>query len=326
MTKALLDHRVLFVTGKGGVGKTTISCALALCAARQGKRVLLVETGSKENMSFIFGTHAIGYDPVEVYPGVQAMFLDPYEALTEFLAHQIRIRMIAKTVVNNRVFRYLTEVAPGWRELITLGKVWITEQGTGKRGDRPHYDLIIVDSPATGHGLGLLRVPQVLLDTLAFGPIKHYTGKVQKLLADEERTRLCVVTLAEEMPVAETLELIQTVHDTVKVPMGPVFVNAVYPEIFAYGLKGRTKKLLQNSEAMALLEKALGGKITAGEIEGCAGSLAARRQLHERHIRVLTEKVGKGLLVLPYMFTEYFDVRDLEDLSAAIDEGLKESS
>lgn len=326
MQTGLFERRVIFVTGKGGVGKTTVSCALALCAARRGKRVLLVETGPKENMSFIFGTDPVGYQPLEVYPGVLALFLEPYAALTEFLQHRFYIGGLARRFVNNRMFRYLAEVAPGWRELITLGKIWTREQAkTGRKG-RPVHDLIIVDAPSTGHGLSFLRVPQVLLDTLAFGPIKHYTGLVQKMLEDPELTSLNVVTLAEEMPVAETTELIQTAHQTVRVPLGLVFANAVYPEVFGWGGKTRFRKLDTDDLFQAELDLALGEKVSAADVLSCARSLARRRELNEHYLRQLKQQVELPVVELPYMFTEHFDVRDLEELSKRIDQALENGS
>ena len=320
----LLDRRVLFVTGKGGVGKTTVSCALALSAARRGKRVLLVETGPKENLSFLFGTGPIGYEPVEVYPGVRALHLDPYEALTEFLTHEIRIRMIARSFVRNRVFRYLAEVAPGWRELITLGKIWVEEGRLDPKTRSPRHDLVIVDAPATGHGIGLLRVPRVLLDTLSFGPIKHYTARVEDLLEDPRRTAVVVVTLAEEMPVNETAELVATARETVRVPLGVVFANGVYPEVFPRGTKGTAQAFIADPDAVARLDRALGPGLDAGDVIRCARSLAERYELNRRYLKLLAERVSLPILVLPYLFTEQFDVRDLEELSREVDRALED--
>ena len=322
----LLDRRVVFVTGKGGVGKTTVCCALALAAARRGKCVLLVETGPRENMSFLFGTGPIGYEPVEVYPGVRALFLDPYDALTEFLNHEIHVKLIVRTFVRNRVFRYLAEVAPGWRELITLGKIWVEERRVDPRTKRLQHDLILVDAPATGHGISLLRVPQVLLNTLAFGPIKRYTAEVAALLEDPRRTSLCVVTLAEEMPVNETAELIAAARQTVRVPLGVVFANAVYPEVFPRGTKGRAQDFMADPAAVARLDRALGPDVAAQDVIRCARSLAERYELNRRYLKLLAERVSLPILVLPCLFTEKFDVRDLEELSREAERALEDGA
>jgi len=319
MKRDLFDRRVLFVSGKGGVGKTTVSCALALCAARRGKKVLLVETGNSENISFIFGLDRIGYQPQEIYTNVFAMLLEPYAALAEYLMGQIHIRMLVRRFVDNRMFRYLAEVAPGWRELITLGKIWVMERERVRKTDAPLYDLLIVDLPATGHGISFLKVPQAVLDTLSFGPVKKYTTEVQRMLTDAQRTALCAVTLAEEMPVNETLEIVEAAEGDLRIPFGLIFVNAVYPEVFGYGQKGRYRKLSTDQGMIERLDGLLGNSLHAADVLGCADSLTKRRALNERYIKRLQEIPGRETVVLPYVFTEALDVRDLEEFSRILE-------
>jgi anion-transporting ArsA/GET3 family ATPase len=228
----LLSRRLLFVTGKGGTGKTSVAAALGVAAARAGLETVVVELGEKEILPALLCGESgppeagDGRTPVPVGPGLYTLRLDPLEALCEYLEIQLRVRAVVNGVVRSPAFGQLLAAAPGWRELITLGKLWHLETHT--REDRPRWDLLIVDAPATGHGLALLSTPQLVIDTVRMGPLRRHTEWVQGLIEDGRRTLILPVTLAEELPVKETLELCAGV-EALGLSVGPLIANCIEP-------------------------------------------------------------------------------------------------
>lgn len=229
MTEALtslLDRRLIIVSGKGGVGKTAIACALAEAARRAGQRVLLAETSPIEAIAARFEREPkpLGYAGRRLAPGLEAMRIDPHEALADYVRLQTRMGLITDRVLQTQAFRELLEAAPGWRELIVLGKTWHLEQQKDRRG-RPTYDLIVIDAPATGHGLTFLDVPRVVQNAIRTGPLTRHAGWVEEMVHDRARTLLLPVTLPEELPVSETIELVARARDEIDIGIDRVVVN-----------------------------------------------------------------------------------------------------
>ena len=168
----LLDFRLVVVTGKGGAGKTVVCCELAEAARLAGRRVLLAETAATESVARLFETDpsALGYGGRELRPGLFALRIDPHDALADYARVQIGLRALTDRVLKMTTFQQLLKAAPGWRELIILGKIWHLEQKTDASG-RPLYDLLIVDAPSTGHGLTFLDVPRVMAAGKVAGPM-----------------------------------------------------------------------------------------------------------------------------------------------------------
>src|SRR5439155_8747052 len=167
----LLDKRLVFVTGKGGVGKTTVSGCLALIAARRGKRVIVCEVAQEER----------GHDEVEIAPNIHSIAIDPEHAMREYLTDQVG-QTFSRLMTSSRIFMYLAAAAPGMRELLTIGKVWDLAQLDQRRtGDTP-YDLVLLDAPATGHALGMLRTPRTFRDVARVGPISRQAGRIAGFL------------------------------------------------------------------------------------------------------------------------------------------------
>src|SRR3954471_976481 len=169
----LLDKRLVFVTGKGGVGKTTVAACLARVAAERGKRVLVCEVAAEGS----------SHDEGEVAPGIHAIAVDPEAAMREYLTDQVG-GALSKVMTSSRIFMYLAAAAPGLRELLRIGKVWELAQLDRRRtGDTP-YDLVILDAPATGHALGMLRTPRTFRDVARVGPISRQAGRIDAFLTD----------------------------------------------------------------------------------------------------------------------------------------------
>ena len=225
---SLLERRLLIVTGKGGVGKTTVATALARVAAGRGLDTVVVEVTDPPTVPALLGAGAVATqrEPQELAPHLFWLRIDPLDALSEYLELQLPVARVVRRVVRNAGFRRLLEAAPGWRELITLGKLWYLE--TRVDAGRPRWDLLIVDAPATGHGLSFLSVPTVVTDTVRLGPLRRHTEWVQQMLRDPARTLVVPVTLPEELPVKETLELRERVRE-LGLAAGPLLANGVEP-------------------------------------------------------------------------------------------------
>lgn len=218
----LLDKRLVFVTGKGGVGKTTVASCLARIAARRGKRVIVCEIAREER----------GHDEAEVAPNIHSIAIDPEQAMREYLSDQVGARL-SRLMTSSRIFSYLAAAAPGMRELLTIGKVWDLAQLDRRRtGDTP-YDLVILDAPATGHALGMLRTPRTFRDVARVGPISRQAGRIDAFLTDGALTGIVAVAAPEEMPVNETVDFIEALGADFGIAPDAVVVNGVYPERFS---------------------------------------------------------------------------------------------
>ncbi len=226
----LLERRLLIVTGKGGTGKTSVAASLASVAAQRGIDCVLVETaGSSELAELICDgppPPGDGREPVRISRHLFFLRIDPETALREYLELQLRARPLVPIVMRTPGFRSLLAAAPGWRELITLGKLWHLE--TRVANGRPRWGLLVVDAPSTGHGLSFLSVPKVVVGTVRLGPLHRHTLAVQELLTDSARTLIVSVTLPEELPVRETLELAARIAE-LGLAAGPVIANAIEP-------------------------------------------------------------------------------------------------
>jgi anion-transporting ArsA/GET3 family ATPase len=277
------------VTGKGGVGKTTVASCLARVAARRGKRVIVCEVAADER----------GHDEVEIAPGIHSIAVDPEHAMREYLADQVG-GALSKVMTSSRIFTYLAAAAPGLRELLTIGKVWDLAQLDQRRtGDTP-YDLVILDAPATGHALGMLRTPRVYRNVARVGPISRQAGRIDSFLADPELTGIVAVAAPEEMPVNETIEFIVALGDEMAMKPDAVVVNGIYPEHF------------RDAEVAAI--EALG--IDTPRVRA-ALSEARRARHHRNQVRRLRRRAPA--ITLPFLFQAQLDGAGVEQLSRVLE-------
>ncbi|MFK7930169.1 MAG: ArsA family ATPase [Myxococcota bacterium] len=203
----LFDRKLLFVIGKGGVGRTTVAITLAMAAARRGKRVGLLELYGNNEVGRRYGLTERSYAPREVVPGVKHQSLTPYECLDDFGRQKLKVGALVKVLFNNRVFHAFVDAVPGLHDLFQLGK--INNLAVSPHRKDPVYDIIIIDAPATGHGLTLLDAAGSMSEMVGGGLVGDEAGDIQALVRDPTRTGLVLATLPDELPVNESLELIE---------------------------------------------------------------------------------------------------------------------
>jgi len=227
----VFDRRFLFVTGKGGVGKSLISAALAVRAAQQGERTLWVEMSESPRGGHFFPNFEPCYDLAPIRENLWGMNLRVQPAIEEYLAVAFKLPFLTRMIARNTLFQVLTGALPGLDSLIPLGKIWY-ELGR-RRGRKPYWDRIILDAPATGHALAMLRFPQAALDIVSSGNVADRAREIDAILADTELTGLIAITSLEELPVDETVDLLSRVHAETAYRFDGVVCNQVLPDIGA---------------------------------------------------------------------------------------------
>ena len=293
----LLDKRLILVTGKGGVGKTTVAAALGLKAARAGRRTIVCEVAEQDRLAGLFDEEPDGYRERELGSGLFGISIDPERAKKEWLEYQLKSGALAGLLGGSRIFQYLTAAAPGLTELVTIGKVWELAQLQRKTRGAAPYDLVIVDAPATGHGIAMLRAPQTFSEVARVGPIHRQAGYIHRFLTDPASTGVLTVALPEEMPVNETLDLGGRLHDEMGMGIDRIVVNQVLPERFTAA--------------------------EAEQLEAVDGSLAVRAALTEyrrarvqrSQLRRLRRAADAPVSTLPFLFTSDFGRDQLETLA-----------
>jgi anion-transporting ArsA/GET3 family ATPase len=202
----LLDHRILLVTGKGGTGKTTVAAALGLWAARSGRRTLICETKGAEAIGPLFHRPSVGYSPTALHPNLFVMSITSKAAIEDYVVQQIKVRQLYRLVFRNRVMAPFIDAVPGLHDAVHLGKVFDLIGEQNKNG-ASKWDLVIVDAPATGHGLHMIRAPRAMMELTRTGPIFEGVRIVDEVMSDPNTTGILATCLPEEMPINETISL-----------------------------------------------------------------------------------------------------------------------
>jgi len=228
---SILERQLLVVTGKGGVGKTTIAAALGLLAARAGRRTIVVEVGQESQLPRLFGVVPSAPGTATLLgPGLSSISVDPDRALLEWL-QALGGRVSGRVLASSGTFQYFAAAAPGAKELVTMVKVWQLTRGAARRGTRGN-DLVVLDAPATGHALGMLSSPRTFGAIARVGPIAGQTRQLQELLQSPSRSGYLAVALGTEMAVTEALELEDALQGRLGRSLDAVVVNALLPRRF----------------------------------------------------------------------------------------------
>ncbi|MCX5867128.1 MAG: ArsA family ATPase [Proteobacteria bacterium] len=224
---------LLIISGKGGVGKTTVSAALGLALARTGKRVLLVEVRGENRIPPLFEKSPAGYAEKEIAPNLYSISVTGEDAAREYLKIRLIVKLAYETLIEHPLFQFVIEAIPGLADLFSLGKIWDLHRFGHQRQKRWRYDYIILDSPPTGQGIPFLRAPEVIISTLRLGPVVMEARKIQKLLSDKSQTRLLIMTIPEEMAVSEAIEYWKRAKNELDILLGPLIINNVLPGLFS---------------------------------------------------------------------------------------------
>jgi anion-transporting ArsA/GET3 family ATPase len=297
---ALEQRRFYFVTGKGGVGKTTVTAALALALAARGNRVLVALCNADERISPLLGSRPVGDTLSELCPGVWGVNLRPELALEEYGRMVLRVGRLADAVFDNQYVQAFFRATPGLHEWAMLGKAWW--HTTELDGARPRFDVVLLDAPATGHGLDMLRVPKVILDVVPPGLLRQEAGKAWDMFCDPSQAGVLLVTLPEEMPTTETVELAKAVRE-LGLPIAATFVNGVLPRLFG---SDERALLLADRDLLSIdapLRRAHAGRL--GLV--AAARRAVRERIQAENERRTVEALrhlapGAAVLTLPFLF------------------------
>lgn len=312
-----LDRRLLFFTGKGGVGKSTVAAATAVHAAEHGKRVLLVEVDDKGNAAALFEHAPVGFDPVEVHPGVHAMQMRTEASLREYLKVNLRVPVFGRLGPIAHMLEFVANAAPGVKEILTIGKIcWEVRESIEGRAD---WDLVVVDAAATGHVVAQLDSPRAIRELVQVGPVRTQTEWMMELLADPSITALNVVTTPEEMPINETIELVTTVRDELQVPLGVIVVNRVLPEPLTRTDAPVFAALRTAAGTDALREVVGEGAEAVLDATGLAIALRRSRAVHLTRLR---EELDLPTINLPYLFVRDHGLRVTRMVADALAAGV----
>lgn len=305
--------RLVIVAGKGGVGKTTVSAALAHAASKQGLSSLIIEVEGKSGLAAMFDQPSFSYEEVELLPAsadrdrgaVRARTLTPDDALLDYL-QSAGMNRISKRLLASGALDMVSTAVPGIRDILVLGKVKQLERATAA-------DLLILDAPAAGHAISFLQSASGLADAVRLGPINTQARDVLDLLGDPSRCQVVLVTLPEETPVNELIDTAYQLEDRVGVSLGPVVVNGVYADL--PGLIAEPATAAEDA----------GASLRPGEAEALRSAAEFRRErtaLQRQQTARLLESLPLPQLQVPYVFDAEIGPAQLDQLADSLLRGI----
>jgi anion-transporting ArsA/GET3 family ATPase len=310
---ALFERRLLIVAGKGGVGKTTMACALSLLAAQLGKRTLLVEVDGAGRAAYL-----LGVQPGEIgkarpaRESLSVMSLDGSLALAEYLELVVPVKRVLQAVFSSRIYQYFVAAAPGLKELMTIGKIWYEAERLDDATGQRSWDIVVVDAPATGHSMQYLGMPHAAHEVFRSGLVGRESQRLIDLLTDPERTAVNLVTTAEEMPVNETLEMYQRIRAELHMPLGWLFVNRMHQSSFDAAEIDRLEQRLASLHDAR--ERAV-----AEEVLDRAREEAGWTVINRTYLERLTREVDMPRVEVPFSFAEEFGAEQVRAIATVIE-------
>jgi len=303
-----LDKRLLFVTGKGGVGKTTVSYALGLAAAAAGKRVIVCETSAQDRGARLFGQVPRGFSEEELTDGLWTISIGFEEATKDYLERQMPVRSMGSILARSNIFTYLAAATPGLQEMVTMGKIWeIAHVERRKKLEERIYDLIIVDAPATGHGISFLRTPGEFQALARVGPLAKQAGRIAKTLVDHDSSGVVIVATPEEMAVSEAILLEESLagKDGTGFAIDRHYVNGLHPIRFT-------------DRELGLIESAGEGRSKAALATRPALAESARASTQREQLRRLEQVTKAPVTELPYLYATEIGPEELAHLAEEV--------
>jgi anion-transporting ArsA/GET3 family ATPase len=310
----LLSRRLVVLTGKGGVGKSVVGAALALAARERGQRVLLVEVAAPVEASGLLGGPPSRGRETEALPGLFTLNLDPATVMDEYVRHVVKIDMLVRRILGSPIYRRFFAAAPGLKELMVLGKVMVLEEAHARLSKRPQWDLVVVDAPATGHGLAFLKVPVAASAAVPVGPIGHNARRVLGMLRDPGRTALVVVAIPEEMAVVEAVQFHRLAAEEIGMEPAAVVLNGCHERRFTDE---------DEAEVLRLTTEGAQGDLEP-DVPLPAALRAARRQIRRRKLTRfyqtrLRRTLDTPLVSLPFLFREALGLDDVRRLARRLE-------
>lgn len=299
------------VLGKGGVGRSTVAAALSMTLAHAGRRVLVAEVAAQERLPELFrgpGGDPIGYDPTPVFPGVDVISIDPLKALKEYLSLMLPMNL-GGLLFEHGAFSGFAAAAPGLREMVTMGKLWYALEERAAHGSRPRWDVVVVDAPATGHGLGLLATPRTFTGLARTGKVHGQAVAIAELVADHDRTCAVLVARPEELPVTEAGEAADALRHRLGVRLSLVVANGVLEDRFDD----------RSRAALAVLARGDGLEPAARAAVAAGARRVARRDVQEAEVARLGRVTGVRPIELPLVEGPQFGPRELAVLAGGLE-------
>jgi anion-transporting ArsA/GET3 family ATPase len=301
---ALLDKRLIFVTGKGGVGKSTVAAALGVLGARCGLRTIVAELSSQQRVQRLFNRYGRAFEEIQLAPGLFTISIDPEHAMDEYL--KVKVGALGHALASSRMFQTFAMATPGMRELLSIGKAWELAQLQRRTEGATPYDLVIVDAPATGHSVGVLRTPRTFADIARVGPIAHQGRTIASTIADQGFTGVVAVATPEEMPVNETLSLCEALERE-DLAVDLIVLNALYPIRFDAA----------ETEQLADALDRTSSTLPRSALRAALAEHARATTQREQEAR-LKAGVNGRLVELPYVFTDQIGLPELQTLADAL--------